>query len=224
MVRAVTHAPWRHGRPRRPRQTYSVSPAEAQVHAEGGAAVPSVRESVLFRTDGAAAPQMSEAHACRVGTDKRTKKGKNKMTQEELNEVVRLHKLWLADEVGGVKADLSWVDLRWVDLRKVDLRRADMHMADLRGADLRGANLAWSDLEGADLRGSSLAWSDLEEASLNEARLEGADLRWADLRFAEARWTHLEGADLRWAEVEGTNLEGANLEGTQTNETEGKEE
>lgn len=44
------------------------------------------------------------------------------MTQAELNEIVRLHGMWLRAEPGGVHADLSG--------------------ANLSGADLRGANLS----------------------------------------------------------------------------------
>ena len=60
------------------------------------------------------------------------------MTREELDEVLRLHALWLAGEAGGEQADLSGADLRGTDLSGVDLRRAN-----LRGVDLRGANLWW---------------------------------------------------------------------------------
>ena len=66
------------------------------------------------------------------------------MKQEELKEILRLHKMWLdakydidSDEEGGEKADLreadlssadlSWADLRWADLREADLRRAKIN-------------------------------------------------------------------------------------------------
>ena len=70
------------------------------------------------------------------------------MTQEELNEVLRLHKQWL--ESNGNKG------------KRADLRRADMQDADMQDADMRGANLKGADLKGADMRGANLdysAWS-----------------------------------------------------------------
>lgn len=54
------------------------------------------------------------------------------MKQEELNEILRLHKLWLDNEDGGENANL----------RGADLTDADLRHANLRGANLRGANLS----------------------------------------------------------------------------------
>ena len=56
------------------------------------------------------------------------------MTQTELNEIVRLHNLWLIGDEEGKKANLRGADLRGADLREADLRGAD-----LRGADLNSA-------------------------------------------------------------------------------------
>ena len=52
------------------------------------------------------------------------------MDQQELNEILRRHKIWLETEgVDGARADLRGADLRW---------------ADLRGASLEGAVLDFS--------------------------------------------------------------------------------
>ena len=65
------------------------------------------------------------------------------MTAAELQEALRLHRLWIDDDPEGVRANLRWADLREANLR----------WADLRGADLREAKgLRWADLRGADLR------------------------------------------------------------------------
>jgi len=61
---------------------------------------------------------------------------KNKaMKKEELQEVLRLHKLWLNDDINGVKADLSG---------------ADLYGADLSGANLSGAYLSGGNISGAN--------------------------------------------------------------------------
>ena len=88
------------------------------------------------------------------------------MEQKKLDEILRLHKMWLNGEEEGKRADLRGADLRGADLWDADLRGAD-----LRGADLRGAALWDANLRGADLRGAAL-W---------DANLRGADLRDADL-------------------------------------------
>ena len=82
------------------------------------------------------------------------------MTEEELKNVLDLHRKWLNCEKGGVRADLRGADLREADLRGADLRVANLRVANLRGADLREADLREADLRGADLR----------EADLREAK------------------------------------------------------
>jgi hypothetical protein len=106
-----------------------------------------------------------------------------------LNKILKNHKIWLNDANKGERADL----------RGADLRGANLRGANLRGADLRGANL-----KGAKLRGANLEGADLQRANLRGAYLEKAYLRGADLR----------GAYLEKAYLEGANLTGANLEFT----------
>lgn len=68
------------------------------------------------------------------------------MEQSKLDEVLRLHKLWLSNDENGVRANLTGANLiranlRGADLTEADLREANLREANLRGADLRGANL-----------------------------------------------------------------------------------
>ena len=96
------------------------------------------------------------------------------MTQEELNEILEQHQLWLnTKEVEGKRAVLRGEDLRCADLRYVDLRCANLSYADLRGANLRGANLRNADLAYADLRGAVLEGANLKYAYLTNVNLEG---------------------------------------------------
>ena len=74
----------------------------------------------------------------------------------ELQEVLRLHKMWISSECGGVRADLRGADLTGTNLRGADFRGADFRGASLTGADLRGPNLGGADLREADLRGANL--------------------------------------------------------------------
>ena len=68
------------------------------------------------------------------------------MTQTELDEVLRLHKLWINHKAGGKRANLRYADLTGADLRSANLRYADLIYADLTGADLAGADLAGANL------------------------------------------------------------------------------
>ena len=76
------------------------------------------------------------------------------MQQEELDKVLKLHKLWACNENGGIQADLREADLREANLWKADLRKADLGEADLGGANLRKADLREADLWKADLGGT----------------------------------------------------------------------
>ena len=131
-----------------------------------------------------------------------------KITQEELQQFLRKHKLWLIGDPNGKRADLRGANLRGADLYGANLYGADLYGADLRGADLREANLYGANLRGADLRGA-----DLREANLYGADLRGADLRGADLREANLYGANLYGADLYGADLRGANLRGADLYG-----------
>ena len=76
------------------------------------------------------------------------------MTQAELNEILRKHKLWLEGKEGGERADM-----RYADIHRANLQNADMRDADMRGADMQGANLRCANLRDADMRGADIDYS-----------------------------------------------------------------
>ena len=67
------------------------------------------------------------------------------ITAAELVEILRKHKMWLSNEPGGERANLSGANLYEANLYEANLRGAN-----LSGADLRGANLSGADLRGAE--------------------------------------------------------------------------
>ena len=73
------------------------------------------------------------------------------MTQEELDKILDLHKLWLINHTKGKRADLSGADLRKADFSDADLGGANFTNANLSGANLSGAYLNGVDLNGVDL-------------------------------------------------------------------------
>ena len=100
---------------------------------------------------------------------------------KNLKEVLELHKKWLNDEKGGIRADLSYANLNDADLRGANLSYVNLRGADLSGADLRYADLSDANLRRADLRGANLIGADLSDANLSNADLSDANLRYADL-------------------------------------------
>ena len=130
-----------------------------------------------------------------------------KITIEELEMILKNHKLWL-DTHGaeGEQACLSYMDLTGVNLENAYLHRANLSGANLSWTNLSGATLAYANLQGADLRYTNLAG-----AKLMIANLEGANLTNANLREANLEWSYLEGANLTRANMKFANLERANL-------------
>jgi hypothetical protein len=98
------------------------------------------------------------------------------MNAKELNEILRLHWLWLNNEPGGRQASLHKANLRYANLSYTDLRKAALSDSDLIGAYLVGADLSYSDLSGADLRGVDLSDTYLRGADLRVAKLHNAEL------------------------------------------------
>ena len=76
------------------------------------------------------------------------------MEENQLKNVLELHRKWINKEPGGERADLWRANLWRANLRRANLWRANLREANLRGADLRGA-----DLRGADLCGANLDYS-----------------------------------------------------------------
>ena len=106
------------------------------------------------------------------------------ITQEELNQILADHALWLDDDPAGVHADLSRTNLidvelgdaslSYINLTGVDLTGVDLTDADLSGADLTGANLTDADLADADFYHANLTDTTLTDANLVDANLAGA--------------------------------------------------
>jgi hypothetical protein len=91
------------------------------------------------------------------------------VTRDQIDEALRLHRLWLEGRAEGRRADLSRADLRRADLSGADLRDAELRRADLSGAELRDADLRRADLRGAVLRRVDLSGADLSGADLPQA-------------------------------------------------------
>jgi Pentapeptide repeats (8 copies) len=119
-----------------------------------------------------------------------------KLSDEQRENELAQHRLYLAGAAKGVRLDWSGCNLSGANLSDANLEGAILRAADLSGANLRGVNLSLADLSGANL-----SWADLGGADLSDADLGGADLRDADLRDADLRDADLRDADLRDADL-----------------------
>ena len=139
------------------------------------------------------------------------------MTNEALQTILKKHKMWLKNEVGGERANLQGANLQNANLRNANLYNANLRYANLRNADLQDANLRYAILQGADLQYVYLQDADLRNAilqgaDLRNAILQGANLQNANLRNARLYNADLQGADLQGADLRYANLQDANLQ------------
>jgi hypothetical protein len=103
-----------------------------------------------------------------------------KIEQDELGELVKLHKEWLYDSEKGKRLILKGFDLRYSNLSGSDLSFSDLSYSDLSGSDLR-----YSNLRGSNLHGSNLIGSNLSDCDLSYSDLSGSDLRYSNLRGSD---------------------------------------
>ena len=93
-------------------------------------------------------------------------------TEQELEEILRKHKLWLED---SEQQNAERADLRGANLRGANLCYANLCYANLCYANLCDANLCGADLRGANLCGANLCGANLCYANLCDANLCGAE-------------------------------------------------
>ena len=109
-----------------------------------------------------------------------------------MTKILELHRKWLFNIDGGIRADLRSADLRSADLRSADLSFANLSSANLRSANLRSANLSFADLSSANLSSANLRSANLSFADLSSANLRSANLRSADLSSAKTKKRYIQ--------------------------------
>lgn len=113
----------------------------------------------------------------------------------DIQEILKKHIVWLNDEDGGEKANLSGANLREANLSESDLVRANLSESNLRGANLRGADLSGANLRESDLRGANLDMSSGIPFHCGGINFIGDDRLFAQMLFHLTRgdWSHCSG-------------------------------
>ena len=135
------------------------------------------------------------------------------ITTAELVEILRKHKMWLANEPGGERANLSEADLTRANLCNANLCNANLSGVVLTRANLSGVNLIEANLIEANLIEANISGACLARANLIGAYICSANLRTTNLYGANLIGANLSEADLSEADLYGANLSGADLSG-----------
>ena len=120
------------------------------------------------------------------------------MTQEELNNIIKLHQNWINGEEDGARADLSDADLSDANLSVIYLNDANLYNTNLRNSNLRKADLSYTYLSYANLSDANLSYANLSDANLSYANLSDANLSDANLSGANLTNTNLTNTTLNW--------------------------
>jgi len=115
----------------------------------------------------------------------------NTFTQDKINEILRLHLLWLENKEDGVRANLEYANLESANLKCANLKCANLESANLESANLESANLKCANLKCANLESANLESANLESANLKCANLESANLKYANLKCANLDFSQL---------------------------------
>ena len=90
-----------------------------------------------------------------------------RIDNNELQEILEKHKLWLQDRIKGKRADLSGADFSEANLKGANLRNADLRNADFSGVNFRNADLSYANLRSADLSGAKGLINDIDYLAEN---------------------------------------------------------
>jgi uncharacterized protein YjbI with pentapeptide repeats len=121
-----------------------------------------------------------------------------KISHKEFCNILTKHRLWLQNEEGGERANLTRCDLRNCKFMSgIIMMESGGWEADLSGAVLEGANLSGMDLRFVKFQRADLREANLSDTMLYRAQLNGSDLRRASLKRARICEANLSGADLR---------------------------
>lgn len=121
-----------------------------------------------------------------------------RLNQEEVDEMIRLHEMWVRNEEGGVRADFSGCDcdrryflgrtLTGAIFVNCNLTSANFSYCVAKGSDFRGAYLLNAKMMHADFSGAIFSG-----AYLSVANFYGTDLKSAN--FDRAELAHCSGND-----------------------------
>ena len=98
------------------------------------------------------------------------------MTQQELNEILRKHKLWLDGKEGGERANMQSAHMRSANMQSANMQSAHMRSADMQCANMQRADMQCADMRYADMQCADMRYADMRYANLRNANMQRANI------------------------------------------------
>lgn len=95
-----------------------------------------------------------------------------RLTQEEVDDRIKLHERWLKNGEIGYRPSFAHLDLSYMEFKRANLYHANFERSNLTGCNFRYANLNKAELKGANLTKAILKETNLFHANLHEAVLK----------------------------------------------------
>lgn len=109
------------------------------------------------------------------------------LSQDELDQIMRMHALYLKGHHGGARAVIKFRNLSGLSFRGQDLSHADFTGSCLIGTDMSAGKFVSSTFFACDMRRANLERASFVRADFRGAFVAGANLRGADLKSADLR-------------------------------------
>ena len=138
------------------------------------------------------------------------------ITENELLEILKKHEMWMKEEPGGERADLSNTDLKGIDLAGAFLPWAILDGANLENAILSGIRLMHAELVGVNFTNAIMSEVNLSSANLTNANLTNVDFTYANLSSAILDNTKLKNTKLVQVCFDNAAIENLSLESENT--------
>ena len=134
-----------------------------------------------------------------------------KITQEELNEIIKLHMWYVLNVPGGSKANFEHTDLSGLTIESVHLDTVSFNFANLEETRFIQTSLKLADFNQVSACNTSFLECGMQHASFVRAKLKSAQFCHADLDFADFNQAILTDTQLIESSLNDAEFDGATL-------------
>lgn len=144
-----------------------------------------------------------------------------KMTQNEMNEILKLHEMWLKGEKNGVRARIEERDLFGLNMIGANLQHAiitrsfikncNMDYANMLNANIINTTIAYSSMNNVVLTSSSIVNVNMTEISMQGTNLHKAIICESTIQGCDIKESNFERITLKHSTVSDSSLAKSNM-------------